>query len=216
MTQDRLKALRKPDRAIHRNSARYSQFIRVMRLALPIVVVAIVVAVIGWLYVLNDPPVIQADTVRGLVKNELESPHFQSVDEQNQPFSIWADQAIQDEHEENLIALVVPQAEVALSTGQNLQIKAQNGLYHQAQKILSLNENVEFFDQENHTVKTSKLTVDLNKSQAVSNVFVRGDGPEGYIEGAGMILDSRRDLLIVHGPAKAVLYQSDLESSLSF
>ena len=190
------------------HSAGYTNFIRRMRLVLPLVAVCIIVALITWpdqrstIAILEED---QKESLQTIRKNELSNPKFESVDNKNQPFTITADRAVQADNNEDILLLERPVGELVLNTGGRVTLKSQNGKYWQNQQKLKLEDDVELNNSDGYTMGTARLDIDMNAGTARSDMDVSGFGPAGTLVAKGLFADNPNNILIFDGPARLVL-----------
>ena len=187
----------------------YSSFIRSMRIVLPLFALAIVAVMFSWNMMKADQviPVKDEKAAQTIGKNELLNPHFDSVDDKNQPYTITAERALQGE-KDGMMLLDKPMADIVLNNGNWLAIQSDQGAYRQQSQRLLLKSNVELFHDEGYTMETQELDVDLNAGTAQSDVDVHAHGPMGKVNASGLKADSKAETLIFTGPAKLVLYDT--------
>lgn len=189
----------------------YSRFIRRMRLFLPLL--ALVIAVLVMVGMNKQTPLVAPvpkteSNPPGFGKNELLNPRFESLDDKRQPFTITAARAIQGEKEENLLLLENPLADMLLNSGNWVAIEAKNGAYRQDTGRLLLRGDVKLYHDAGYQMETQELDMDLEASQAWSNVTVTAQGPDGTLTAAGLKADNKKGRVIFTGPAKLTLNRS--------
>lgn len=190
-----------------RSTRRYSQMVRSMRLVLPVVIFAIVVVLVIWT---QDDAAITAVSPaqtegKNLTRNELVKPKFQALDDQNQPYSITADHALQNKEDASKIMLTAPQAHIDLKSGRTVNLTAQTGEYDQKSGRLKLNGAVKLTQDEGYELETPQADIDLTRKTVVSHETVTGSGPKGDISAQGLEADSTQGQIIFKGPAKLIL-----------
>lgn len=189
-------------------NAGYSRFVRWMRILLPVaalVIIAVLFTVTGF----REKPVIptqeEAKVPPSVGKNELLNPHFESVDQKEQPYFIDADRAVQGEKEESLVLLENPRGEMKLSSGQKAYMQAKSGAYRQDTNRILLEGDVKLSHDNGYALQTQKLDVDLKGNFASSDLDVLVTGPDGRIEAKGLQADGETGDLIFAGPAKMTI-----------
>lgn len=214
--KERLSAARDPRPASY--NPKYSIFIKRLRLILPIIAAILMAVVFAWSN-MSDENIIQAQSPQApkiIGKNELLNPRFESVDKKNQPYTITAARAVQQETNEDLVVLSEPLADIVLESGNWLAVKADAGEYRQDAQKLKLNGNVEMFHDSGYQMTTTEIHVDLEENKARSDTDVYGQGPGGTLNAKGLRADNVKEELIFTGPAKLVLRnvgKGDLEGT---
>ncbi|MCB9983770.1 MAG: LPS export ABC transporter periplasmic protein LptC [Rhodospirillales bacterium] len=193
---------------------RHSAFIRRMRIALPLIALAITAIVFSWNFLSPDdiaPAKPQAQSARTIGKNELLNPQFESIDDKGQPYTITATRALQDT-DDALMLLEEPMADILLKNGNWLALSARQGAYRQETQRLLLKDNVTLFHDAGYKVKTQELDADMNTGTAQTDTGISGHGPLGTLDAKGMRADSQKQTLIFTGPARLVIYDAGAPS----
>jgi lipopolysaccharide export system protein LptC len=211
---DRLRSLNFDGQA-RTHSKRYSVFIKSLRVALPLVALCMVVLLFVWddvqslfeddvaLVAVDEPA---SKVARVIGKNELLNPRFESVDEDGNPYIVTAKRALQGQSsDDDLIILEEPVADVALSGGQWLAVKAEQSAFRQGSQRLLLKGNVEMFHDEGYTLYTQEMDVDMKAGSAQTSTDVHVQGPKGVLDAKGLKAQRLDGTLIFKGPAKLVL-----------
>lgn len=198
-------------------SKKYSSFIRAMRLLLPLIALSIVTLIFVWPemeetieplareQILPDVPTAQ---------NELLKPRYESLDKDQQPFTITAEKAAQDQNNPELILLDNPTADLLMKDGTWLAAKADNAIYEQNAEKLQLNGNVHLFHDAGYQLETEELRVNLTTQEAFSDQDVQAQGPEGVINAIGLEAYGNDNIVIFKGPATMLLNTSDSAMNL--
>lgn len=187
---------------------RYTRFIKVMRLLLPLSALALTVVVITWPE--TDNKIIAVDE-RSLIpdmdlaKNELLNPKFESVDKDLNPYTVTATRALQNQENASLLKLENPNGNIILKDGQSLHIDALNGTYEQEEEKLFLEQDVKLKHQSGYVLTTQELRVDLKTGQAFSDKDVEIKGVDGHIKAKGLDGNTNTEILIFKGPATLTL-----------
>ncbi len=196
---------------------RYTLFVKSLRWILPLIAVGMTVVIVTWDDAGRRTKPIQKEELipqSENIQNELLKPMFNSVDKNNQPFTVTADRATQNRQDPDLIELDKPVAELQQIDGSKLNGEAANGLYAQKEQKLNLEGAVKLKHSNGYTLSTEELRIDLVTQKAYSGMDVRVDGPAGSIDATGLEGDANSGALIFMGPAKVILY-SDGSSLLS-
>lgn len=185
----------------------YTRLVRFLRLALPLAALAIIAVLFSWPQMDDTLSTAQNETLlpQTTSRNELLNPRFESADEKNQPFTITARRALQNDEDPDVILLDKPMADITLNNGAWLAAEAMRGAYRQDAEKLKLTGNVVLFHDKGYEMKTEELLVDLKNRLARTNVAVYGQGPAGTIEAEGVQAYSEGGKLIFTGPVRLVL-----------
>lgn len=203
----RFSQLGKTHRALRLPGKGYTTFVRIMRLALPLVAIGIIGLLLSWTRVEETMAPIPKEAVvpQTVGKNELVNPRFESMDEKNQPFTITAQRAVQSARDPSVVLLDAPVADITLTNGTWLAAAADRGAYRQNADKLLLQGKVRLSHDEGYEVTTDKLLVNLKSREAWSDEPVYGQGPAGTLQATGLQAHAGTEQLVFTGPVKLVL-----------
>lgn len=183
----------------------YTYFIRLMRVVLPLLTVAAIAFVIAWPSLRNDKSAaVPADPGGPQMLNS----RYSGVDEQNRPFTITADSAIQSARNADTVDMVNPLAEMALEDGSWVALKSNSGHYNQKEGKLVLDGNVEVFHSLGYQVKTEQAFADVHSGTAWGDRAVSGHGPGGQVDALGFRIFDRGATIVFTGDSKLILRPS--------
>lgn len=210
---DRLEAITRREQAMRPSiSYAHSQFIRMMKLFLPILALGIIAALFIQTSGDQDSAQIierEEEAARpSFGQNELINPRFESMDDKRQPYTITAERAIQGEEEDNLILLEKPLADMLLNNGRWVAIESQKGAYRQDTGRLLLTGKVKIYHDAGYQILTEELNVDLENSTALSEVDIKAQGPAGTLDAKGVRADNVNGKVTFNGPITLVIKQS--------
>lgn len=197
----------------NQKSKRHSAIVRSMRLILPIAALAVVVMIMSWKSDINPVTPVPREEVspETVSQNELINPKFGSEDSRGQQYSITADKATQNADDMNTLMLEKPVADMTLTSGGTVSLKASNGEYKQQEKGLILNGNVEVQHDSGYKIQTERMSIDVAGQIINSNSPVTGHGPEADISASGLNVNGQSKVLIFNGPAKLTLHPASLK-----
>jgi len=197
------------DRSAGMSTHGYTKLVRFLKLALPIIAVAIIAIIFTWpkMQAPDLPEPSENLVTANIEKNELIQPHFESQDDKNQPFTITAQRATQNVRNPDVVNLDKPMADMHLNSGSWLAIEAQSGQYRQKAESLLLEGDVKVFHDGGYEIKSDTLSINIKSRKAWSDKPVTGHGPEGTIDASGMQVDTADKSIVFTGPAKLTLYQ---------
>lgn len=190
---------------------RYTRFVRVMRLALPLAAAVVILIVFLRLGDTEDTispvqssvqtPEIEKDDV---ARNELVNPKFVSVDHKNQPFEIVAERALQGGDDKDLILMDKPRGSMTLLSGAVVNMSSKTGAYRQDAETFFLEGDVLLEHTEGYTLSSSEAHIDMDKNNAWSEREVSAVGPDVNIDAQGLRVFGDTGEIIFTGPAKLV------------
>lgn len=208
-TQDQFSRLSVGDDRATTINRKYSSFVKSLRLILPLLALVMTVIVLTWdeadrrIVPMKKEELLPASEN---IQNELLKPVFNSVDDENQPYTVTADRATQSRNDPDLVELAKPVATLSMNTGEKLDADANAGLYQQKTEKLNLEGAVHLKHSNGYTLTTEELRVDLATNKAYSGQNVRVEGPGGTIDATGLEGDADTGALVFTGPAKVILY----------
>lgn len=188
---------------------RYTRFVVFTKRTLVILIVLIVSAVIV-IPILNQDKAGIRIAFSGIEQQsealtpKMLNPQFRGFDEQNQPFTVTADYAIQKEND--TIELANINADITLDGGKWLSLKALQGLMYLKQKMIVVTGNVNVFYDDGYEFTTDALTVDVAKKTMTSESVVRGQGPMGAIESTGFTASRETRSILFKGPVRLTIF----------
>lgn len=135
----------------------------------------------------------------------MSNPKFQGVDENNQPYTITADSAIQQDQE--TVQLANLQADIFLNDNTWLNVSAQTGWLKTEAKTLDLSKQVYIFHDKGYEFRTERAYVDMQTHTVQGDQIVEGQGPMGTITADGFRLEQEREAITFIGNVKMVVFR---------
>ena len=196
---------------------RHSLLVGTMKVMLPALAAGIVLVLIAW------PRLVPQDrdfrlSVSDLASEEVDNltmvnPRYRSRDEQNRPFTVVAERAVQASSGADQVELFAPQAEMTLNDGSWVTVTAAQGVYNRKSEHLQLHNGVQLFHDRGFQFETPKAEVDLKAGTAQSDAPVNGHGPEGQIEAQGFHILDNGARIIFKGKSHMTIRGSVLEGT---
>ena len=191
----------------------YSVFVRVMKLALPLVALTIVAVLVIRMSMGNPstqnlaahPQDAAAQkTTPGQI--ELIGPKYQGVDNENRPYTVTADKATRDVNAPDNIQFTNPEADITLTNKTWLAAKAKSGSLNHVSGTLVLTDEVSIYHDSGYELHAQDMHIDLKNKTASTALPVHGQGPIGTIEGQNMTIQDQGNIIVFGGPATLVLF----------
>ena len=114
--------------------ARYSSFVGLMKVLLPIGAAALTVLVVAWPFVTGHDegvPISFADVeTAGPDTPLMSNARYFGSDERNRPFSVTADTVTQSAEDEDTVHFIAPKADMLLESGAWVALTAERGTLH--------------------------------------------------------------------------------------
>jgi lipopolysaccharide export system protein LptC len=138
--------------------------------------------------------------------SRMQGARYHGVDQQGQPFTITAGNAIQ-QGPDNL-ALTRPVGDITLKSGAWLELRSDTGMFNQKSQILNLAGNVTLYRNDGTTVTTSKAAINLQSGNAHGTAPTDVQGPFGTLHADhGFVLANRGAEITFNAPAILTLVQ---------
>jgi lipopolysaccharide export system protein LptC len=129
---------------------------------------------------------------------------FQGVDEQNRPYNLTANSAVQRD-QTGMIDLAKPRADILLTNGAWMLLESQDGQYNRPESLLDLQGNVTLWHDNGTTLKTEAAHIDVHAGEAESDVATAAQGPFGTLTSEGFRLRERGQVVFFTGRSHVVL-----------
>lgn len=132
------------------------------------------------------------------------NPRYQGVDEQNRPYNVTAERALQSGQEER-VQLEAPRADLLLADGGWVYLEARHGLYDREADRLDLAGRVTIHHDDGTQFVTEQAQLDVKTGHAEGDVPVAAQGPFGTLTAEGFRLRERGQVVLFTGRARVVL-----------
>jgi lipopolysaccharide export system protein LptC len=199
------------DRRRHVGSAsgRYSRFVGLMKLVLPMSAVTLVVLVIAWPYLTKGHaglPIsfssIEVDDGESIY---MTNARYFGSDANEQPFTVVAEKVNRQSDDPDIVQFTLPKAEIQLDDGRWIALAANRGTLYQDKQTLTLDGAVSIFSDEGYEFHTERAEIDLHTNTAYGRDPVEGEGPLGLLNAEGFRLDRDDGRLRFEGGVRLVL-----------
>lgn len=188
------------------------RYLRVISLS-KILLGALVVALIGVVIVL--PLTDRGDSGMRIAFDKLPqvthtdqpkmlNPQYESIDTDNQPFSIRAKEAIQQDFDS--VRLIGLQADIALKQGSWIALQAEQGLLQIGRKKLLLQGSVHVYSDDGNEFTTPRVLVNLATGDAWGPDGVSGQGAMGTITAGNFQFSAEHKAIRFANRVKLILY----------
>ncbi len=176
-----------------------SRRIHQMRKALPAAAAAIVLGLIGWVVIKTLMSSII--DVRGSSPTSVRmiNAKFYGQSGEGRSYMLAAMEAARDNKDIKRISLVGPVITLDVRGSNPTSAKADQGLFHESDKILHLNGNVVFTSAQGYVFKTGSAVVDTQTGIVTGNNLVSGTGPFGNIQAAKYAIYDKGTRIIFEG-----------------
>jgi lipopolysaccharide export system protein LptC len=181
---------------------RYTQFVGVMKRALPVAAFAVISAVLAYFFLARQPAKVSMDYERlGHVENDLAmvKPRLTGQDAKGNPFVITADAAIQDAKNPKRAQLRKVEADLSLDKKGWVNADAASGVVDMQAGSLVLNGGINVFSDEGYELHTASASVDLSNGVVHGREEVAGQGPMGKFRADQFQFDRNSRILTLDG-----------------
>ena len=190
------------------DALRYTQFVGVMKRALPAAAFAVIAAVLAFFFVARQPSKVAMTYEKmGWIQNDLamEKPKLTGADAKGNPFVITADQAIQDAKNPKRAKLRKVEADLTLDNNGWLNANAANGMVDMKAGSLELGGGIDVFTDTGYTLHSKAASLDLNKWIVHGHNEVKGQGPLGIMRADNFHYDRSSHQLALDGNVRMTL-----------
>ena len=198
---------------------RYSSFVSIMKIALPILAVLLVFAVFvaGGLFEERDKLAITFTEVDQISEDHrMVNPRINGTDTKGRPFTVTATSARQAENNSDRISLENIEADMMLDDGDLwLSLSAQRGLLRVDLNSLLLYERVDAFTTWGYEVHGTSARVDLKTGDISSDAPIKVQGPLGLLDANKMSSSNADGIIRFTDGIKLTLYQTSRPTSKS-
>jgi lipopolysaccharide export system protein LptC len=133
-------------------------------------------------------------------------PRLQGVDNNNQPYLVTADSAIQQD--ENTVILQNVTADLETNKKAWLALIAEQGMLNLAEQSLLLQGAVQLYHTDGSEMRTEQVRIDLNKSVAYGETPVQIQGDFGHVRADSFTFLEKGNRLLFRHHVKMMLFPS--------
>ena len=192
-----------------RHDARYSRFVALLRYLLPILAVALLALVAIWPQIHGGIDGFRLQALKldpsDISTLRMSRARYQGIDENDRPYRLTAEGAIQNPRDKNLVALEIPQAELTMENGSQVTVAAESGVYNGSGKTLDLMGKVRVTRDDGYVFETEVARVDLAAGTVAGDDPVVGHGPGGTIRAEGFRVLQKGAVVEFRGASRLLL-----------
>src|SRR5437763_15365938 len=158
--------------------ARHSRLVRLLRIAVPAVVVLAMAGVVAisifnpFRALMKQLPLDMDNLVVSGSKITMESPHLSGFSPDQRPYELWAKAATQDLTDPDHVELKTLRAKVMMEDRSTVTMDARTGLFDSKRQILDLRKDIFLQSSTGYEAKLSQAQVDINKGMVTSEEHV--------------------------------------------
>jgi lipopolysaccharide export system protein LptC len=194
---------------------RRGRSVRVLKVALPLIVLATLGSVGYWWLEsrgrIVDPTLIQQVPGTSATQAEVtvQDVKYDGKDDRGRPFTITATSASHKDGDDRHIALKKPMADLVLNSGSYVALTANDGLLDRDVDIITLNGDVTLFHDKGLSFQTSSATIDLKAKTAEGDEAVEGQNGKGELTSEGFRVRDDGDTILFTGKAYVKIYPKE-------
>jgi len=189
----------------------YGRFVGWMKIVLPIVAVALLALVLTWPKFMarqgSDIPPLPRGASGFTDEARARNLSISGFDRHDQPFTITASQAIQEDPGGDTVVLEGPSADITLNDGVWLAASADSGHFNRKTDVLQLSGSVDLFHDGGFELRTDEASVDLKNGIAWSHSPVEGTGPQGTLHAEGLEVRERGERVLFTGRSRLIVHR---------
>jgi len=201
------------DRAF-RAARRHSRVVRVLRVAIPLVVVLgfagiFLISYFNPLRMLAKLPADIGNLVVSGTKITMEKPHLSGFTHDARAYELSADAAKQDLTKPDLIELRNIRAKLQMQDKSTVELTAVAGVYDSKGETVKLDQNIVFTSSSGYRGRLSQATIDIRKGHVVSERPVTVEMLQGTLNAKRLEIVDSGDLLRFAGGVNMTLQLGD-------
>ena len=188
-----------------RAARRHSRVVRVLRIAIPVVVVVgfVGISLVTWfnpLRMLTALPVNINDMVVSGTKITMEQPRLSGYTKDQRAYEFTAKAAAQDMTKPNIVELHDIHAKIEMQDKSTLSMTAKDGVYDTKSEMLKLDHDILLTSTNGNKGRLSEATIDVRKGNVVSDKPVELEMLQGVLNANRLeIVDSGDVVRFVNG-----------------
>ena len=191
------------------DALRYTQFVGVMKRALPVAAFAVISAVVAYFFVARQPARVSLNYQQlGHVQDDLAmvKPRLTGQDAKGNPFVVTAAVAVQEAGNPKRVHLTKVEADLNEGSGGWINASAATGLADLNVGVLQLDGGISAFTDQGYELHTKSAFVDLNKGVLHGHEEVTGQGPLGTLRADEFHFDRASNHLLLQGHVQNVIF----------
>ncbi len=189
---------------------RHSQFVRMLRIAVPATVALSLAMIVGVsifnpFRILQNLPVDFGNMVVSGTRITMETPHLSGFSPDGRPYELWARTATQDITQPDTIELSVLRAKVAMEDRSTVMMDANRGVFETKSQMLDLQEKIFLQSSTGYEARLTQALIDMAKGSVTSDEPVDVLLLNGTLKGQRMRITESGDLVRFEGGVKMLL-----------
>ncbi|WP_375413383.1 LPS export ABC transporter periplasmic protein LptC [uncultured Bradyrhizobium sp.] len=198
-------------------AARHSRMVRILRVAVPTVVVLAMTGVVAisifnpFRALMKQLPVDIDNLVVSGSKITMESPHMSGFSPDQRPYELWAKTATQDLTDPDRVELKVLRAKILQEDRSTVTMEARTGLFNTKSQILDLRKDIFLQSSTGYEARLSQALLDIAKGTVTSEEHVDVKLLNGTLTADKLRITEKGELIRFEGHVVMNLIMDNLE-----
>jgi len=185
-------------------AARHSRFVRILRIAVPALVVLSLAAIVGRsvinpFRILANLPLDMGNLVVSGTKITMETPHLSGFSADGRPYELWAKTATQDLTDPDHVELATLRAKVQMEDKSTMTMDARTGLFNSKDQLLELQKDVFLQSSTGYEARMTRAMIDIAKGTVASDEQVDVKLLNGTLVGQRLRITEHGDVVRFDG-----------------
>ena len=198
------------------DALRYSQFVSLMKRALPVAAAAILAAVIVYSLLprASDRITVTAEKT-GNIQNDLTmgKPKLTGTDDEGNPYVVTAEKAVQDVKNLHHVHLTRMEADMTTADGRWMNTTSARGYFDMDAGLLNLEGGIAFYSDSGYELHTEKLDIEMRKGLFHGPVPVNGHGPFGAMSSDRFEFNRVKQALVMTGDVHTTIMPAAMRTN---
>nr|WP_249781061.1 LPS export ABC transporter periplasmic protein LptC [Bradyrhizobium sp. dw_78] len=186
-------------------AARHSRMVRILRIAVPAVVLMSLAAIVSvsvfnpFRMLLPKLPIDADNLVVSGTKITMESPHMAGYTTDRRPYEVWAKTAIQDVTDPDHLDLNILRAKLLMEDQSTLTLDAKKGFMNTKDQLLDLHKDIFLQTSTGYEARLSQASVDMGKGTVTSDEHVDVKLTNGTLSSDRLRITGSGEVIIFEG-----------------
>ncbi len=186
-------------------AARHSRLVRLLRIAVPLAVVAALAAIVAasifnpFRALMKQLPLDIDNVVVSGTKITMESPHLSGFSPDQRPYELWARTATQDLLDPDHVDLSGLRARVVMDDRSTVTLDARQGLFDTRSQVLDLRQEIFLQSSTGYEARLTRAIVDIAKGSVSSDEPVKVKLLNGTLDANRLRIIDKGDLVRFEG-----------------
>ncbi|CAN5273274.1 LPS export ABC transporter periplasmic protein LptC [soil metagenome] len=185
-------------------AARHSRLVRILRVAVPGMVILAMAAVIGIsvfnpFRILTKLPIDMGNLVVSGTKITMETPHLSGFSPDGRPYELWAKTATQDLTDPDNVELTTLRAKVLMEDRSTMTMDARTGVFNSKSQLLDLHKDIFLQSSTGYEARMTEAVIDIAKGEVTSDEQVDVKLLNGTLVGQRLRITEHGELVRFEG-----------------